>query len=99
MDPRAKVLAASRQTAYKACSMRGLAKTAPARDVMLMLARVSAGSPDVVGRIRATLVVNQALRAARVPGDRWKTTTPSSTRRPHLALASNHPRRRARSAA
>jgi hypothetical protein len=95
MDPRAKVLAASRQTVYKACSMPGPAKTAAAREVMLMLARVSAGSPDVVGTIRATLLVNQALRAAPVPEDRWKTTTPSSTRPPHLALASSHPRRRA----
>ncbi len=61
---------------------------------MPIVARLSASSADVVGTIRATLADNQTLRAAPVAADRYKTTTRSSTHRLHLALASNHPRRR-----
>src|SRR5687767_14162833 len=99
MDHRARDLGSSRQTAYRDCSGPGLPKTASARDVVQILARVSARPADVVGTIQATLGVNQTWRAAPTAADRYEATTPRRTRQPHLALASNHPRQSGRSAA
>src|SRR5687767_3652640 len=99
MDHPANESAASRRRADKACSKPGLPKTAPARDVMPILAQWSASPADVDGKTRAPLAVDPRLRAAPAAANRYEATTPRRTRPPHLALASNHPRQSGRSAA